>query len=265
MKPFKYLGIIAAPHPALLHGVLWGLCIRGALASGGCRKQQKQQTVAIEQDTLPADISLSTFNLPIHFDLKQFEAFINLKITGEFLRAEIYPTQNARDVVHIVLRKYADIRIVTDGDELVCTIPIHVAADVIKSRFNLLTKSIKPLDAYAAIELRTKANLDANWHLVTHLKRNNIRWIKPPVLDAGLLKFDLTRKLNDYIAEHEDELTRMVDQKINQAVSLEKPMGKIWHDLKRPICIYKIAPQAWLKIHCESISGNFVLKPCCTT
>ena len=207
------------------------------------------------------DFPLSHFNIPVRYSLPVFQAFINEKIIGEFLRADIHPTQNEKDVVHIVMRKDGIIRIDIDGDELVCTIPLHLSADILQSRLYFLTKTIKPFDAYVDIHLSTKADLDVDWNLVTHLKLVDIRWKQTPMMDAGLLKFDLTKKIEQYITENEDKLTRLVDQKILSSVSLLNPMSKVWYDMQKPINIYKVAPQAWLQITPQDISGNIVLKP----
>jgi hypothetical protein len=229
--------------------------------------QENPQTASLSPqnhvfgDTSLMDIPLSHFNIPVRYSLPVFQAFINEKIIGEFLRADIHPTQNEKDVVHIVMRKDGNIRIDIDGDELICTIPLHLSADILQSRLYFLTKTIKPFDAYVDIHLSTKADLDVDWNLVTHLKLVGIRWKQTPMLDAGLLKFDLTKKIEQYITENEDKLTRLVDQKVFRSVSLLKPMSKVWYDMQKPIKIYKIAPQAWLQITPQNIAGNIVLKP----
>jgi hypothetical protein len=208
------------------------------------------------------DIPVSTINIPIHYEIKNFEDWINKKITGRFLETSFNPSSNKKDEVLLVLNKAEPIKISTSGDNLICDLPLHVTATIIKSRFGKgITKKFEPMQAIVHIQLITPVGLDAGWNIVTKFKIKSVRWLKEPVLQLGPLKQNLKRKVNSWLNENESQLTKTLDSEMNESVSLAPALSKIWYDLQRPLVIHKNEPKAWIKFACNSIEGKIAVLP----
>lgn len=208
------------------------------------------------------DVPVSTINIPVFYEIKNFEEWINKKISGRFLETTCNPSSNSKDEVLLVFSKVNPIKISTAGDKLVCDFPLHITATIIKSRFGkMLTGKFEPMNAVVHVQLITPVGLDAGWNIVTKFKIRDVQWIKEPVLKIGPVKQNMKRKVNTWLDENETELTKMLDRELNESVSLEPTLSKIWNDLQRPLVIHKNEPKAWMKFTCNSIEGKIAVLP----
>ncbi|MCC6413742.1 MAG: DUF4403 family protein [Saprospiraceae bacterium] len=224
-----------------------------------CKNEAQLHRPTEIQDTIPMDIPVSTFNIPVTYAIKDLEGFVNKIIRGKFMTLKINPLQNVKDVVKVEMFREKNIRLSSNGQELVCRFPVKVVATILKSRLNFLTKGIDPVETELELELRTPVALDAKWHLVTQFRLTKTTWVKPPIVTVAGINIDLTKKLDDYLKENEDKFIGLINGGINKSVSLEAPISKIWYNLQKPIVIHKKPPQAYLMFACDSISGDFVL------
>ena len=207
-------------------------------------------------DTIPIEVIPSTFNIPIHYSLSEFEAFLNEKIRSEFLEVILFPTNNKKDKVKVNMKKFGKIRLSVSGNDLRIEFPLEVTATILQSRVNFLTKGIKPVVTILNLTLYTPARLDSRWHLVTRFNLLKTEWIQEPVIRLAGIPINLTRKLEQVLEKNESNLTSMLDASVNQSVSLHKPVSKIWNDLQKPIVIHKKPPVAFLKFIPTHITGN---------
>lgn len=228
----------------------------------GCFQNTFVKESAPITENLTVDIPVSTFNIPIHYQIKNFETWINAKISGKFLETTINPLQNKKDEAILIFNKTNPIRISTAGNNLVCIFPLEVIATLTKSRFGkMMTKQVEPLKTEVVIQLTTTVALDGNWDLITKFKIKSVQWIREPVLQVGPVKQNLKRKLTQWLEENETKLTKMLDKEMKQSVSLEPAISKIWYDLQKPMIIHRKKPMAWMKFSCKSIEGKIVLQP----
>lgn len=211
------------------------------------------------KESIDINIPTSTFNLPVSYSIKDLQGFLNQKIQGDFLSTIIHPLKNDKDQVKLELEKFSDIQLKSSNNELLLVFPLKVKAAFIKSRLNIISKEVKPVETVVEIELSTVVSLDSNWHLVTNFKLVNIHWLKKPMLRLVGRNFDLTQKIESYLRENKTQLTDLLDKEINKGVSLEQPVAKIWNDLQQPIIISKKPPKAYIRFVCRNISGDFVL------
>jgi len=210
-------------------------------------------------NTIPVTVSLSTFHIPISYDIVELEEFLNGKIRGKFLETTVHPTKNDKEEVRVELTKVKDIQISAKGDRLVLLFPLFVKATILKTRANLLSKGIKPVETELHLGLSTPVDLDTNWDLQTRVSLDNVKWIKPPVVRIAGINIDLTKKINELLDKERDKLCQLLDREINKAVSLRKPVEKIWTDLQKPIIVNKKPPRAFLKFMTYTIAGDLEL------
>jgi hypothetical protein len=227
--------------------------------ASGCSPKREAHAPDRLTDTIPVEILPSVFNLRISYGITDLQEFLNEKFEGEFLRTVIHPLKNDKSDVLIVLSKLRAIGISSSGQQLVCSFPLHVHADITKARINSLAKNLKPIDAEVIITLQTPVALHADWHLVTKFKITGIKWVKPAKITIAKQSIDLTKKIDEYLEKNKDQITAMLDKEVNKAVSLEKPIGKVWTDLQKPIIINKKEPITYVKFICEDIAGDFSL------
>jgi hypothetical protein len=237
--------------------LFWG--VGSVIFSGGCKGGKEKKLPTALKDTLAINIPPSTFRIPVTYSVKELENFINQLIRGQFLTATVNPLKNEKDEVKIELAKVSNISLKGSSNELICRFPLQVTATIQKSRLNLVTKGIKPVVTEVILELRTPVALHADWHLVTQFDLLKTQWVKPPILEIAGVKVNLTEKVEEAIFKNEEKLTKMIDQGINKAVSLDKPVGKIWADLQKPIPIHKKPPEVYLQFNCNNIAGDFFI------
>jgi hypothetical protein len=117
------------------------------------------------------------------------------------------------------------------------------------------------MNAVVYVQLITPVGLDAAWNIVTKFRIRDIKWIKEPLLKIGPVKQNLKRKVNTWLKENQTEITKMLDRELNESVSLEPTLSKIWYDLQRPLIIHKNEPKAWMKFTCNNIEGKITVLP----
>jgi len=243
--------------------ILFALFLSTTLCScKGCFQSKFEKDPEPITENFTVDVPVSTFNIPINYQIKNFEAWINSKITGKFLETTINPLQNEKDEAILIFNKTNSIKITVAGNELVCSFPLQVIATLTKSRFGkMMTAQVEPLKTEVLIQLRTPVRLDDNWDIITKFRITSVQWIREPVLQIGPVKQNLKRKLNKWLEENETQLTKMLDKEMKQSVSLEPAISKIWYDLQKPMIIHRKHPMAWMKFTCNSIEGKIVLQP----
>lgn len=207
------------------------------------------------------DIPVSTINIPVFYEVKNFEEWMNRKITGKFLETIVYPSSNKKDEVKLTFFKVDPIRISISGKELLCNLPLHVTGEIMKSRLGkVITDGFKTIEAQVNIQLATTVGLDRQWNILSKFKIKRIEWIKEPVLQLGPVKYNLEKKVTKWLDENAHELTLLLDKEMNESVSLAPVIGKIWKDLQKPLVIHRKEPMAWMKFTCNSIEGKIELQ-----
>ncbi len=236
------------------------ICLLIVLTSG-CKKSDSVTSPipTALQDSVALGFTESTFNIPITYSIKSLESFINHKLTGNFLETIIQPESKNNLEIGLSISKTSDIILKSNGKEIICIVPLSAVATVLNSSMNIITKGLKPIEAKVVLELRTRATLDAQWHLVTKFNLVKTTWIESPKLKVLGINFDLQQSVDKLLLEDETMLTALLDDEINKGVSLEKAVGQVWADLQKPIPVSKEPPHIYVKFNCESIAGKFTL------
>lgn len=227
---------------------------------GGCFKSKTITKHRRVTDTLVVDLPLSVFNIPVTYELKDFEIWINQVIKGDFFETIINPLSDDRDEAKLILTKKKLIQVRSSGNELICIIPLEAEVVLIKSRLGkMLTSAAKPMITTVNIELSTSVSLDKNWNLVTAFKIKRANWDIEPVFQMGPFKKNLKDEINKWLWANDQKLARQLDNEINKTVSMKSAVEKIWKDLQKPIIIRKKTPGVWLQFSCFSLEGKIEL------
>ncbi len=226
----------------------------------GCKDQTAAPAPLPVTDSVTVELPSSVFNIPVKYELKNFEQWINQVIKGKFLETVINPLNDERDEAKLIMTKTGTIQISSNGKELICIVPLQVEAVMLKSRMGKgLTKSADTMVAIVNIQLSTPVALDKNWNLVTIFTIDKLKWIKEPVFQIGPFKKNLKKKINKWLKENEGTLTKIIDKEINKTVSMQPALAKVWMDLQKPIIIRKKLPNVWISFACTSIEGRILL------
>lgn len=211
-------------------------------------------------DSIKVELPSSIFNIPVKYELKNFELWINQVIKGKFLETVINPLNDERDEAKLIMTKTGTIQVTSNGKELICVVPLQLEAVLLKSRMGKgLTKSADTMVTVVNVQLSTPVALDKNWRLVTNFTIDQLKWIKEPVFQVGPFKKNLKKKINDWLKENQGTLTNIIDKEINKTVSMEPALSKVWMDLQKPIVIRKKLPNVWISFECTSIEGRILL------
>lgn len=228
----------------------------------GCMNQKGAPAPLAVTDSVKVELPSSVFNIPVKYELKNFEQWINQVIKGKFLETVINPLNDERDEAKLIMTKTGTIQISSNGKELICIVPLRLEAVLLKSRMGKgITKSADTMVTVVNIQLSTPVALDKNWNLVTNFTIDKLKWIKEPVFQVGPFKKNLKKKINDWLKENEGTLTNIIDREINKTVSMESALSKVWMDLQKPIIIRKKLPNVWINFVCTSIEGRILLSP----
>lgn len=228
----------------------------------GCNNKVATPAPLPLTDSATVELPLSTFNLPVTYELANFEQWINNVIKGKFFETVINPLNDERDEAKLMLTKAGNISLRANGKELFCTIPMQAEIVLTKSRMGKgLTQSAEPVIALVNVQLSTPVSLEKDWNVVTNFHIRKLEWVKEPVFRIGPFKKNLKRKITKWVEENETSLTNILDKEINNTVSMRKPIEKVWNDLQKPMLINRKKQLLWLKFSCTSIEGNILLAP----
>ncbi len=137
-------------------------------ACRGCSNQTPAPAAlsVTASDSIKVELPSSVFNIPVKYELKNFELWINQVIKGKFLETVINPLNDERDEAKLIMTKTGTIQITSNGEKLFCIVPLRLEAVLLKSRMGKgLTKSADTMVTTVNIQLSTPVALDKNWKL----------------------------------------------------------------------------------------------------
>lgn len=242
--------------------VITGIILVTITGCRGCTNKVATPAPLPVTDSVAVELPLSVFNLPVKYELKNFELWINQVIKGKFLETVINPLNDKRDEAKLILTKAGNITIRSNSKELICTVPMQAEIILTKSRMGKrLTSSAEPVITLLNVQLSTPVSLENDWNVVTNFRIRKLEWVKEPVFRVGPFRKNLRRKISKWVDENETVLTTILDKEINKTVSMRKPLEKVWHDLQKPMLINRKKQLLWLRFSCTSIEGKILLDP----
>lgn len=249
---------IAMKKTSIIIGLVAGVTISTVLLLVLVKTQQPQPPQAVKK-TVSVSVPASTINLTVTYRVEQLADYLNNKITGTFLEKHVF-LNSGKEEIYLTLTKKEKITVSSTGKQLICTLPLTVDGTVINSSLGEeLSKLFKPIQAGIVITLATPIALDSNWNLSTRFEIREYKWLSEPVLDIGPFRVHIKDHLDKEIQEKSNYLTHLLDQQINDEVSLQPTVAGVWKDLQKPILINKRPPEVWLRFICEDIQGRIDL------
>jgi len=214
---------------------------------------------------LTTDVKLeqpsSLFNLPISIEHTVLADYLNGKIRGNFLNADLWLQKKHKERVSLALTREENITISSNGHKLFCTFPVSAEARLTDSRFGkfLAKLLVWPIHAKAVVTFSTPIALDRNWHLKTRFKIENIRWEEEPVLKIGPFRKHIRADVDTLLSDNKRGLTALLDAEIDKEASLYPTVSDVWKDLQKPIVLTRKPVPVWLRFHCNDITGHISL------
>ncbi|NTU91862.1 MAG: DUF4403 family protein [Chlorobiaceae bacterium] len=212
-------------------------------------------------EDVPLERPTSVFNLPISIGYDVLSDYLNGKLRGEFLQADLWLQKKKKERITLTLTREEQITLSSDGRELYCTFPVSAEARLTDSRFGktLAKLLVWPVHAKAVFTFSTPIGLDRNWRLVTKFRIRNIDWLQEPVVKIGPFRKNITADVDTLLSGNRQGLTRLLDTEINRAASLEPTVADVWHDLQDPIRITRKPVPIWLRFHGNDITARISL------
>ena len=243
---------------SIIIGLIAGVTISAALLLILVETQQPKPPQAVKK-TVSVTVPTSTINLPITYQVEQLADYLNNKITGTFLEKHI-PLNSGKEEIYLTLTKKEKITVSSTGKQLICTLPLAVDGKVVNSSLGkTLSKLLEPVQTGIVITLATPVAVDSRWNLSTSFEIREYRWLTEPVLHLGPFRIHIKDHLDKEIQEKSEYLTHLLDQQINDEVSLKPTVDGVWKDLQKPILINKRPSEVWLRFVCEDIKGRIDL------
>lgn len=214
---------------------------------------------------LTSDVQLerrsSVFNLPISIEHAVLADYLNGKIRGNFLNADLWLQKSQKERISLTLTRDEPITISSNGRKLFCTFPVSAEARLTDSRFGkfLAKLLVKPLHAKALFTFSTPIAIDRNWRLRTHFRIVNVRWEQEPVVKIGPFKKNIRADLDTLLTDNSRGLTALLDKEIHKSASLSPTIGAVWKDLQEPIVLTRKPMPIWLRFRCNDITGHIAL------
>ncbi len=202
---------------------------------------------------------VSYVGIPIHYELERFAAFLNAKITGNFLKQGMRVREN-KDSIYMEISKSGPIGLRIKGQKLYISFPLHAQGTYFGKFAGIKVENKKhPVETDIRLLLEADVSIDENWRIKPDISLTKIEWIKDPVAKVGPVKINLQETLDQLLQEKKPELEKMLETQIHDHVSLEKVVRKIWLDLQKPMSIYKKNPNVWFKFGFHDIAGTIQL------
>ncbi len=243
---------------SIIIGLIAGVTISAALLLVLVETQQPKPPQAVKK-TVSVTVPTSTINLPITYQVEQLADYLNNKITGTFLEKHV-SLNSGKEEIYLTLTKKEKITVSSTGKQLICTLPLAVDGKVVNSSLGkTLSKLLEPIQTGIVITLATPVALDSRWNLSTSFEIREYRWLTEPVLHLGPFRIHIKDHLDKEIKEKSEYLTHLLNQQINDEVSLKPTVDGVWKDLQKPILINKRPSEVWLRFVCEDIKGRIDL------
>lgn len=202
-------------------------------------------------EELPAlELSESQFHLPVVYDVKDFEGWINEKITGTFVEQGI---KIGNDSVFVKIKKLSAIKLSLKDDRLIIDLPLHVRGTYFTRFMGKRVRNLTPIKTEVLIRFSSKVNLESNWHLHTQTSLVNLTWISEPVVHIFGIKFNLKEPLEKVIDENQHMLIAKLDEIAYESIHLDKPLTNIWLKLQEPKMLGTPKAGLWLKFNLKDV------------
>lgn len=229
-----------------------------ALASPLFWNCNKVNPAGPEATTLDSTLAIpvSYVSIPIRYDLRRFEAFLNEKISGHFIKQGLR-VRNGKDSIYLEIARNAPIKMKIRGQQLLIEFPLHATGTYFRRFVGIEIHNKKhPVETDFRLLLKAEIGLDENWHIQPKIQLSQLQWVQDPVLQFGPIKFNLRKTLEKMLENKKEHFEHVLETQIYEHVSLQKAVQKVWQNLQRPMPIFKKEPEVWFKFGFRKVSGG---------
>lgn len=225
----------------------------------GCKQDRSS---AIEKQRIDSDsilpLPVSIVAVPLRYELHYFEQWLNEMIRGKFLD-KVFTVNDERDSLWLQLERSGRIRLAIRNQKILIDVPVKATGTYKATILGIGIKNRNAVDAELLLKLEVDARLNEQWKLVTVTSLDTIIWQTDPNIRIAGINIDLKNRINRIFIQKEDEFLKRLDAVFFKEIDLRKVIGKVWHDLQKPIYLVKRDPYAWLLLQPQTVTGKVLL------
>lgn len=224
-----------------------------------CLSCKRISPEAPERSKLDSTMSVqeSVLNIPISYDIKRLESWVNQKIQGTFVNQGLYINEKG-DSLFLTVNKLAPIKMSWHNATLYYELPLALSGTIYKRIGRAVISNPDPIQTELLIKLASEVDLDEEWNLKTKSRIEQIEWVKEPSVRLGPFNLSLTRQLNKMLLEKQDTLIQMMDAAVYEHLDIQKVIARLWRDIQKPIYIHKNDPVVYLKSRASLVEGKLI-------
>ncbi len=206
-----------------------------ALGSSGCKTVQPPAPPQSYSMSLP-QVPLSTLFVPVHLTREVLESMLQQTIQ-DFDLHQVSGNQSGLAWNATLAGK---VGIDLKGQQIISTIPLNVAI------FKDLGISTLSANGELEVKLHTLYNIRPDWTVQTYTTLNSHHWTKKPVARIGAIQIPVGALTDLILRSTQQQMTRKIDEEIQQALDLRLLLTPLWTTLKRPRLISE-SMQIWFR------------------
>jgi len=192
----------------------------------------------------------SSINLPISINLKDVENDVNAQFKTTLYDDQSFEN-NGKDNLIIKIDKRNKILISTIDNKLQVNAPLSVK---LKYRFEkqvlgMDLSHVQDASFNVVVNILSKVEITKDWKLKIKAEPT-LKWEDSPGKSLGI---DLNKAIDYVIKQRVDDISKMIEDAIVEAVDIKKLMADNWKLVQQPIEIDQIL-KAWLYIQPQEIS-----------
>jgi hypothetical protein len=209
-------------------------------------QELKTEKPAVVKITKSLEPKVSTVKLPILLPVSELENLINSQIES-IIYEDLSFSKPKKDNLMLRVKREGRISIYMEGNKIYSSFPLSVWAKVKKV---VAVES----DFLLTLHLVSEIAIDANWKPILKTKFRSLKWEETPELKIGFVKINLTKPVENALADKMPVLLKKIDSIAHEKVNLRKKIAKIWSNLQKPVLVNKEYEKIWLVAEPKSIS-----------
>jgi len=224
------------------------------LASGSCKKVKP---AAPEASTLDSTIMppISVLYVPVQYRVSGFEALINSKIQGTFIKKWMNLNDKG-DSLHLQISKMRRVTLKRVDRTMFIVVPLKISGVVRARMAGIKIKNETPVVAEVNIHLAMDLRMDSTWDIVSRSRIEKIEWIREPKLKLAFVNLNLRGPIEKILENKEEAVIKKADEALKNVINTSQVASDIWRDIQLAHRINQKGVQIWLKAYGVDLKGT---------
>jgi len=140
---------------------------------------------------------------------------------------------------------------------MTAVVPLDISATIDTKRMGIRIHNEKPITAKVEATMLVQMDLAEGWVIKCDAALKYVTWIENPKLEVGKFQVPLNNIVEKQITEHQDDIEKAIEKKINRALRIHDVVEKVWGDIQKPILVNKKGIPLYLKIRGHGLSAKW--------